>query len=137
MHPGGGQGPSGANRQPWTFVAVSDPGIKTKIRTAAEEIEERFFSGAGTRQWAKALEHLGTHSQKPFLDTAAWLIVIFAQRYGCLPNGEKKKHYYVQESVGIATGMLINALHHAGLPPLTYTPGPDGLSEPHPVPAGQ
>jgi iodotyrosine deiodinase len=119
--------PSGANHQPWTFVAVSDPAVKTKIRAVSEKVEQEFYSGRATRQWVQSLNHLGTNRHKPFLETASYLIVIFAQRHGYLPNGEKKKHYYVQESVGIATGMLITALHHTGLATLTYTPAKMGF----------
>lgn len=119
--------PSGANQQPWTFVAVSNPAVKAKIRAASEKVEQEFYSGQATQQWAQSLNHLGTNRHKPFLETAAYLIVIFAQRHGFLPNGEKKRHYYVQESVGIATGMLVTALHHAGLATLTYTPAKMGF----------
>ncbi len=119
--------PSGANQQPWTFVAVSDPAVKAKIRAASEKVEQEFYSGPATRQWAQSLNHLGTGWHKPFLESAACLIAIFSQRHGYLPGGEKKKHYYVQESVGIATGMLITALHHAGLATLTYTPAKMGF----------
>jgi len=114
--------PSGANLQPWTFVAVSDPSVKHRIRKAAEEIEHKFYTGKATRNWVKALAPLGTRQSKPFLETAPYLIVIFAQRYGIAPDGSKIKHYYVQESVGIATGLLVSAVHHAGLVSLTYTP---------------
>jgi iodotyrosine deiodinase len=114
--------PSGANMQPWTFVVVSDPNVKRKIREAAEKIESEFYKGNATQSWVKAIDHLGTNQNKPFLDTAPYLIVIFSQRHGILPNGEKIKHYYVTESVGIAAGMLVAAIHHAGLVSLTYTP---------------
>jgi len=114
--------PSGANQQPWTFVAVSDPVVKRQIRTAAEKVEQKFYTGEATRKWVKELAPLGTHAGKPFLETAPYLIVIFAQRYGLTPDGSKTKHYYVQESVGIATGLLISAIHTAGLVSLTYTP---------------
>jgi len=114
--------PSGANMQPWYFVVVTDPEVKRDIRKKAEEIEHEFYSGEATRKWVKDLEPLGTHANKPFLEVAPCLIVIFAQRYGLLPDGNKRKHYYVTESVGIATGMLITALHHAGLVTLPYTP---------------
>jgi len=114
--------PSGANQQPWTFVAVSDPGIKSQIRKAAEEVEQKFYTGAATEKWVKALAPLGTQASKPFLETAPYLIVVFAQRYGVAPDGSKIKHYYVQESVGIATGLLVSAVHNAGLVCLTYTP---------------
>jgi len=114
--------PSGANQQPWTFVAVSDPEIKSQIRKAAEEVEQKFYTGAATEKWVNALAPLGTHASKPFLETAPYLIVVFAQRYGVAPDGSKIKHYYVQESVGIATGLLVSAVHNAGLVSLTYTP---------------
>jgi len=114
--------PSGANQQPWRFVVVSDPVIKKKIRGTAEKIESEFYSKKATKNWVKDLEHLGTIPSKPFLETAPFLIIVFSQLYGHSPSGEKKKHYYVSESVGIATGMLITGLHHAGLASLTYTP---------------
>ena len=119
--------PSGANMQPWRFVVLADPVVKKQIREAAEKIEREFYSGSATRKWVKDLEPLNTDAQKPFLETAPYLIVIFAQRYGLLPDGSKKKHYYVMESVGIATGMLITAIHHAGLVSLTYTPSRMGF----------
>ncbi len=114
--------PSGANLQPWTFVAVSDPVVKNQIRVAAEKVEQKFYTGEATKKWVADLAPLGTHASKPFLETAPYLIVIFAQRYGLSPGGGKVKHYYVQESVGIATGILVSAIHNAGLVSLTYTP---------------
>ncbi len=114
--------PSGANQQPWTFVAVSDPSVKSRIRVAAEKVEQKFYTGKSTQKWVADLAPLGTHASKPFLETAPYLIVIFAQRYGLAPDGTKIKHYYVQESVGIATGLLVSAVHNAGLVSLTYTP---------------
>jgi iodotyrosine deiodinase len=114
--------PSGANQQPWTFVAVSDSVVKGRIRVAAEKVEQKFYTGEATQKWVEALAPLGTHASKPFLETAPYLIVIFAQRYGLAPDGGKVKHYYVQESVGIATGLLVSAVHNAGLVSLTYTP---------------
>ena len=114
--------PSGANMQPWSFVIVSDHAVKRQIREASEKIEREFYGSDSTRTWVKALDHLGTDQNKPFLETAPHLIVIFSQLYGFSPDGGKKKHYYVTESVGIATGMLIAAVHHAGLVSLTYTP---------------
>ncbi len=118
-----GTAPSGANQQPWHFVAISDPAMKSRIRAAAEEEEEKFYAGGGGDAWLQALEPIGTDASKPHLDIAPWLIVIFAQRWG-YRNGERVKHYYVPESVGIATGMLITALHTAGLSCLTHTPNP-------------
>ncbi len=116
--------PSGANQQPWFFAAVSDPATKRKIRQAAEEEERRFYSGRAPGEWLAVLDHLGTGPEKPFLETAPWLIAVFAQAYGLDENGKRTKHYYVQESVGIATGFLIAALHSAGLATLTHTPSP-------------
>jgi len=114
--------PSGANQQPWSFIVVSDQTVKRQIREGAEKIEKEFYSKEATKKWVNALEHLGTVPSKPFLETAPYLIAIFSQLYGYSANGEKMKHYYVSESVGIATGMLITGLHHAGLVSLTYTP---------------
>ena len=122
-----GTAPSGANQQPWHFAVVSDPDIKRQIRLAAEEEERAFYDGRASGEWLDALEHLGTDASKPFLETAPYLIVIFAQRHGLDETGEKVKHYYVNESVGIATGLLISALHHAGLATLTHTPSPMGF----------
>ena len=119
--------PSGANQQPWTFVCIADPAIKRQIRLAAEEEEKTFYAGRAGTEWLEALEHLGTDWEKPFLETAPWLIAIFAQRWGKDADGRKVKHYYVTESVGIATGFLIAALHHAGLATLTHTPSPMGF----------
>jgi len=116
--------PSGANQQPWHFVAVSDPAIKKQIRLAAEEEERRFYSGRAPADWLETLDHLGTGPEKPFLETAPWLIAVFAQSYGLDDEGNKLKHYYVQESVGLAAGLLIAALHIAGLVTLTHTPSP-------------
>ena len=122
--------PSGANQQPWTFVCISDAETKRRIRQAAEEEERAFYSGRAPEDWLEALAPLGTDADKPFLETAPWLIVIFAQRHGIAPGGRRIKHYYVPESVGIATGFLIAALHEAGLATLTHTPSPMGfLSE--------
>lgn len=119
-----GTAPSGANHQPWHFVAISNPELKHTIRLAAEEEERRFYDGGAGDEWIKALEPIGTNADKPHLDIAPWLIVIFAQRWGTYEDGSRYKHYYVPESVGIATGMLITALHHAGLSTLTHTPNP-------------
>lgn len=119
-----GTAPNGANRQPWRFVVVGDPGLKKEIRREAEIEERAFYSGKAPPEWLEALEHLGTDEHKPFLEDAPWLIVIFAERYEITPEGKRLKNYYVNESVGIATGMLITALHHAGLVTLTHTPSP-------------
>lgn len=119
-----GLAPSGANHQPWQFVAISNPALKAQIRAAAEEEERKFYEGAASDEWIKALEPIGTNDQKPHLTDAPWLIVIFAQRYGEFDDGTRYKNYYVTESVGIATGLLISALHHAGLSMLTHTPNP-------------
>ena len=116
--------PSGANHQPWHFVAISDPAIKCKIRNAAEQEEEAFYDGGAGDEWIKALEPIGTGPDKPHLEIAPWLIVVFAQRYGEFDDGTRYKNYYVNESVGIATGFLLAALHHAGLVTLTHTPNP-------------
>ena len=119
-----GTAPSGANLQPWHFVVVSDPAVKRAIREAAEEEERAFYRERAPQAWLDALAPLGTDEHKPFLETAPYLIAIFAQSYGKLPDGTKVKHYYAQESVGIATGVLITAIHHAGLASLTHTPSP-------------
>ena len=119
-----GSAPSGANHQPWHFVCVSDPVIKREIRIAAEAEERAFYGGKAGDQWLDDLQGLGTDAQKPFLETAPWLIAIFAERYGFDDSGEKQKNYYVPESVGIATGLLINAFHVLGLATLTHTPSP-------------
>jgi len=116
--------PSGANQQPWTFVCIDNPDVKRRIRLAAEEEEKAFYAGRAGVEWLEALEHLGTDWEKPFLETAPWLIAIFAQRWGRDGKGRKIKHYYVPESVGIATGFLIAAIHQAGLASLTHTPAP-------------
>jgi iodotyrosine deiodinase len=119
-----GTAPSGANRQPWHFVVVTDPEIKRQIREAAEAEERAFYAGRAPEEWLEALAPLGTSADKPFLETAPYLIVVFAQNYGLDPDGQKIKHYYVSESVGIATGILITAIHQAGLVSLTHTPSP-------------
>jgi iodotyrosine deiodinase len=121
-----GTAPSGANQQPWSFAAISSPDIKRRIRLAAEEEEKAFYAGKAGEEWLDALAHLGTDWEKPFLEEAPWLIAIFAQRWG-EKDGSKVKHYYVPESVGIATGFLIAALHRAGLATLTHTPSPMGF----------
>lgn len=122
-----GTAPSGANMQPWHFVVVEDPAVKRQIREAAEAEEREFYQNRASDEWLEALAPLGTDADKPFLEIAPYLIAIFAERYGVSPEGERVKHYYVQESVGIATGMLITALHHAGLATLTHTPSPMGF----------
>ena len=116
--------PSGANLQPWHFTVVGDPETKRRIRLAAEEEEREFYRHRAPQEWLDALAPLGTDERKPFLERAPWLIAIFAQRYGRLADGRRVKHYYPTESVGIATGMLIAALHMAGLAALTHTPSP-------------
>lgn len=116
--------PNGANMQPWHFAIVADPAVKRQIRLAAEEEERAFYAGRATDEWLEALAPLGTDANKPFLETAPYLIVIFAQSYGVSAEGRRIKHYYVQESVGIATGLLIAACHNAGLATLTHTPSP-------------
>ena len=122
-----GRAPSGANQQPWHFVVVTDPDIKHQIRLAAEEEERAFYAGRASEEWLEALAPLGTDADKSFIDRAGCLIVIFAQSYGLAEDGSRLKHYYVQESVGIATGFLITALHNAGLACLTHTPSPMGF----------
>ena len=119
-----GSAPSGANHQPWHFVCVSDPHIKQQIRRAAEAEERAFYGGKAGEQWLEDLQGLGTDAQKPFLEAAPWLIAVFAERYSLDPSGAKQKNYYVPESVGIATGLLITALHNVGLATLTHTPNP-------------
>jgi iodotyrosine deiodinase len=119
-----GTAPSGANHQPWHFVAISNPAMKAAIRAGAEEEERAFYAGGAGDEWLAALEPIGTGVSKPHLTDAPWLIVIFAQRYGLTDDGDRYKNYYVPESVGIATGFLIAALHHAGLVCLEHTPNP-------------
>ncbi|MBC2834465.1 nitroreductase family protein [Paragemmobacter straminiformis] len=119
-----GTAPSGANHQPWHFVAISDPALKARIRQGAEEEERAFYSGGAGDEWLAALEPIGTGVSKPHLTDAPWLIVVFAQRYGVTQDGARYKNYYVPESTGIATGFLIAALHHAGLCCLEHTPNP-------------
>jgi nitroreductase len=122
-----GTAPSGANMQPWSFVVVSDPEVKRQIRKEAEKAEREFYNKRTNLKWVEDLKPLGTNENKPFLEIAPYLIVIFAQRYGLLPDGSKRSHYYVNESVGISTGILLSALHHAGLICLTYTPSKMGF----------
>jgi nitroreductase len=119
--------PSGANKQPWHFVVVSNAEVKSKIRAAAEEEERLFYSGRAPKEWLDALAPLGTDENKPYLEAAPYLIVIFAEHYEVAKDGRKLKNYYVTESVGIATGMLISAVHFAGLVALTHTPSPIGF----------
>jgi iodotyrosine deiodinase len=122
-----GTAPSGANCQPWRFVVVTDPAVKRRIRWAAEAVERQFYEKLAGREWLDALAPLGTTPQKPFLETAPYLIAVFAERQGTGPDGRPRKHYYVTESVAIAVGFLLVALHHAGLAALTYTPRPMGF----------
>ena len=122
-----GTAPNGANHQPWHFAVVTDMALKTKIREAAEVEEEAFYGGRAPNEWLQALSHLGTDSNKPFLEEAPALIAIFAESYGLDEDGQRVKNYYVQESVGIATGFLIAGLHQAGLATLTHTPSPMGF----------
>lgn len=122
-----GTAPSGANHQPWHFVCISDRETKKRIREAAEEEERSFYAGRAGDEWLDALAPLGTDADKPFLETAPWLIAIFAERHGMDADGRRVKHYYVPESVGIASGFLIAALHNAGLATLTHTPAPMGF----------
>lgn len=122
-----GAAPSGANQQPWRFVAVQDAGTKRRIREAAEAEEREFYERRAPEEWLDALAPLGTDAHKPFLDTAPWLIAIFYERFGFDAEGNKLKRYYPHESVGLATGLLIAALHRAGLATLTHTPSPMGF----------
>ena len=116
--------PSGANRQPWHFVAIADPAMKARIRDAAEEEERAFYGGGAPDEWLAALEPIGTGVSKPHLTDAPWLIVVFAERWGLDDDGNRYKNYSVPESVGIAMGVLITAIHHAGLVCLEHTPNP-------------
>jgi iodotyrosine deiodinase len=122
-----GTAPSGANQQPWRFVAISDPALKHRIREAAEAEEREFYEHRAPDAWLEALAPLGTDADKPFLDVAPWLIAVFYERFGLDADGNKHKRYYPHESVGIATGLLIAALHRAGLATLTHTPSPMGF----------
>ena len=119
--------PSGAHMQPWTFVAVADAALKRRIREAAEAEERAGYGGRMSDEWLEALAPLGTDWRKPFLETAPWLVVLFAQRTGVRADGSKRKHYYVQESCGIAAGLFVAALHYVGLATLTHTPSPMGF----------
>jgi iodotyrosine deiodinase len=122
-----GTAPSGANQQPWRFVAIADPMLKRRIREAAEAEEREFYERRAPAEWLAALAPLGTDADKPFLETAPWLIAVFYERFGLDADGAKHKRYYPHESVGIATGLLIAALHRAGLSTLTHTPSPMGF----------
>jgi iodotyrosine deiodinase len=122
-----GTAPSGAHQQPWHFVAIADPALKSRIRSAAEAEEREFYNRRAPPEWLAALRPLGTDEHKPYLETAPWLIAVFLQRFARLPDGRKVKHYYTDESVGIATGFLIAAVHAAGLVSLTHTPSPMGF----------
>ncbi|MCY4305098.1 MAG: nitroreductase family protein [Aestuariivita sp.] len=119
-----GTAPSGANHQPWHFVAISESNLKAQIREQAEAEEQRFYAGGAGDEWIKALEPIGTNAQKPHLTIAPWLIVVFAQRWGEFDDGTRYKNYYVPESVNISIGILLTALHYAGLCTLTHTPNP-------------
>ena len=122
-----GAAPSGANLQPWHFVAITDPKVKREIRVAAEAEEKEFYEHRAPKAWLEALAPLGTDWHKPFLETAPWLIAIFAQPVRILPNGTRSPTYYAIESVGIAAGMLVTAVHSCGLVSLTHTPSPMGF----------
>ena len=122
-----GSAPSGANRQPWHFVAVSDTETKRQIRQAAENVERELYEKRASEEWLNALAPLKTDENKPFLESAPCLIIVFAEKYRLLPDRTKELNYYVNESVGIATGILITAVHNAGLACLTYTPSPMGF----------
>jgi len=122
-----GSAPSGANLQPWHFIVVTDPAVKREIRLGAEKEERAFYRAKAPREWLDALAPLGTDEHKPFLETAPYVIVIFERTHSVLADGRRVKNYYVTQSVGIATGMLIAAVHHAGLASLTHTPSPMGF----------
>ena len=126
-----GSAPSGANHQPWFFSCIGSPDVKRQIRAAAEAEEQGFYSGKASQEWLDALAPIGTDASKPYLETAPWLIAIFAQRRGGEAAGQDKKNYYINESVGIACGMLIATLHEAGLATLTHTPSPMGFCAKH------
>lgn len=122
-----GSAPSGAHGQPWHFVAVQDPALKRDIRQAAEAEERAFYDGRAGDEWLNALAPLGTDAHKPFLETAPWLIAVFLEKYQLDADGTRHKHYYMTESVGMACGLLVTALHTAGLATLTHTPAPMGF----------
>jgi nitroreductase len=119
-----GTAPSGANHQPWHFAAISTPGLKRRLRDAAETEEKAFYAGKAGAEWIEALAPLGTDESKPYLEAAPWHIIVFGQRRGGIAPGEDRQNYYVTESVGIACGILLLALHDAGLATLTHTPNP-------------
>lgn len=119
--------PSGAHQQPWTFVAISDGDTKRRIREAAESEEKRSYDGRMSDEWLAALEPIGTDWRKPFLETVPWIVVLFEQVTGAFPDGSPRKHYYARESVGIAAGLFVTAIHHMGLATLTHTPSPMGF----------
>jgi nitroreductase len=121
-----GTAPNGANLQPWRFVVVSDPEVKRRIREGAEREDREFYERLTHQEWIEALAPIATSQGKPYFEVAPYVIAIFAQTYTVRPDGSRLKHYYVAESVGIATGMLITAIHHAGLSCLTHTPSPMG-----------
>jgi iodotyrosine deiodinase len=122
-----GTAPSGANLQPWHFVAIGDPAVKHEIRIAAEAEEKEFYEHRAPKAWLEALAPIGTDSNKPFLEIAPWLIAVFAQPFRTLPDGTRSPTYYAIESVGIATGILVTAIHSCGLAALTHTPSPMGF----------
>lgn len=122
-----GTAPSGAHQQPWTFVAVADPVLKAAMRDAAEAEERAFYAGRATPEWLEALAPLGTDEHKPHLTDAPWVVVLFRQSFGYFPDGEKRTHFYAQESCGIAAGFFIAAVHAMGLVTLTHTPSPMGF----------
>jgi iodotyrosine deiodinase len=119
--------PSGAHRQPWRFVAICDPNIKKQIRLAVEEEERKSYGERMSKEWLKALEPMGTNWQKPYLETVPWIVVVFEENYRYATTGEVEKNYYVKESVGIACGLFIAAIHQMGLATLTHTPSPMGF----------
>ena len=122
-----GTAPSGANHQPWHFAVISTPDLKRRLREAAEAEERAFYAGKAGSEWLEALAPLGTDADKPYLEVAPWHIVVFGQRRGGIEPGDRKQNYYVTESVGIACGFLLLALHAAGLATLTHTPNPMGF----------
>jgi nitroreductase len=119
--------PSGAHQQPWTFVAVRDAEVKRRVRAAAEIEERRSYEGRMSQEWLDALAPIGTDAEKPFLEEAPWLVVLFEQVRGTFPDGRPRKHYYARESVGIAAGLFVAAIQHMGLVTLTHTPSPMGF----------